>query len=147
VAISCIIASMLGPWKGSRPVAAWYSTQPSEKISERGSTLSPRVCSGDMYETVPTTWPGPVRSVAVPSSGTPAIPKSMTFTCCSGVTRIFAGLMSLWIIPAACAAPNAEATCEPSPATWSKAIPPGGIRSLSVWRYVLHHQKVRSLVA
>ena len=33
---------------GSRPVAAYASTEPSEKTSPAGPTRSPWICSGDM---------------------------------------------------------------------------------------------------
>jgi len=46
VAISCMMANVLAPRNGRRPVAAWYKTQPSEKMSERSSTIAPCVCSG-----------------------------------------------------------------------------------------------------
>ena len=72
---------MLGPPKGCLPVAASYRTQPKEKMSELAPTSSPRVCSGDMYATVPTTCPRPVNCVSLSSRCNLAIPKSTTFTC------------------------------------------------------------------
>ena len=49
------------PSNAAFPVAARYSTQPSENRSLRASTGSPLTCSGDMYAGVPTTAPGRVR--------------------------------------------------------------------------------------
>ena len=43
-----------------------------------------------------------------------ARPKSRTFACPRLVTKIFAGLISRWIIPWACAASKASAICVPS---------------------------------
>jgi hypothetical protein len=90
VAIACMMARVLSPGNGRWPVAASYRTQPSEKMSERQSSVSRRVCSGDIYETVPTNIPGVVTSTkpAVGPSGstkrfddTLAMPKSSTLTC------------------------------------------------------------------
>src|SRR5207247_1180801 len=50
------------PTNGRRPASTSYSTTPKEKISLRASTAWPRVCSGDMYATVPTTTPARVVS-------------------------------------------------------------------------------------
>ncbi len=49
---------------GRQPVAISYSTHPSEKTSERGSTDRPLTCSGDMYGAVPSTVPARVSAVA-----------------------------------------------------------------------------------
>jgi hypothetical protein len=38
----------VAPVNGGRPVAIWVHTMPSEKMSVRASTVSPRACSGDM---------------------------------------------------------------------------------------------------
>jgi hypothetical protein len=45
------------PGKGGLPVAISYSTVPSEEMSVRASSASPRARSGDMYATVPTAVP------------------------------------------------------------------------------------------
>ena len=59
---SCRTASSVATDEGRRnggcPVTISYSTTPSEKMSVRASSGSPRTCSGDMYATVPMTIPG-----------------------------------------------------------------------------------------
>ena len=45
------------PENGSFPVAISYSTTPNENRSERSSISSPRACSGDMYDSVPSACP------------------------------------------------------------------------------------------
>ncbi len=49
--------AVVWPGKLWRPVAISYSTTPNENRSVRGSTSSPRACSGDMYAIVPTVVP------------------------------------------------------------------------------------------
>src|SRR6185295_15680764 len=47
---------------------------PNENKSVRASNVVARTCSGDMYDTVPSVWPGLVNSASaerVASSGTP----------------------------------------------------------------------------
>ena len=100
-------AAEVEPEKAWRPVAISYSTTPSEKISVRESRSLPRVCSGDMYATVPTAMPGLVRlapsKVTPPDSVRPSLPgtamifarpKSRIFVWPRSVRKIFAGLMS-----------------------------------------------------
>ena len=53
VMIADIVATALLPVKGRWPVAIWYSTTPRENKSVRGSSSSPRACSGDIYTAVP----------------------------------------------------------------------------------------------
>ncbi len=83
-------------------------------MSERASTGFPRTCSGDMYPTVPRTTPSPVcRAVSVGAFGRSpseaglsvsfASPKSRILAYPSVEIMMFAGLRSLWMIPAACA--------------------------------------------
>jgi hypothetical protein len=55
--IACSTSKSDAPANGRRPASTSYSTTPKEKMSLRASTASPRVCSGDMYATVPTTTP------------------------------------------------------------------------------------------
>ena len=83
-----------------------YNTMPNENKSVRASRSSPRTCSGDIYEVVPTVAPGPVNkssSVTVGScdAGTAASvgttfanPKSIIFACSRSVIKLLAGLMS-----------------------------------------------------
>jgi hypothetical protein len=60
-------------------------------------SVSPRICSGAMYATIPITLPAVVIRVAPRST---ARPKSATFTATgSRLSRMFIGLMSRWITP------------------------------------------------
>src|SRR5258708_756019 len=63
-------------------------------------------CSGETYCAVPITMPLCVRCAA---SIARAIPKSVIFTCPSGVISRFPGLMSRCTMPASCAAATAPA--------------------------------------
>ena len=67
MAMSCMIDRALVPSNARVPLAASYSTQPSENVSLRPSRVSPRVCSGDIYEIVPTRTPGWVNPMVVDS--------------------------------------------------------------------------------
>ena len=62
-------AAEVSPRKGSVPVAISWRTLPKEKRSVRVSNSLPRVCSGDMYATVPSVVLGLVR-------------------CCSSIVRV-----------------------------------------------------------
>ncbi len=74
------------------PVSISKRSAPNAKMSERWSTGAPRICSGDMYRTVPTTMPETVSRAAVSASSRPskvtgacdstslARPKSRSFT-------------------------------------------------------------------
>ena len=70
-------------------------------MSERLSTGSIRICSGDMYETLPFIVPACV-CVSRSSSATRAIPKSRIFTAPWNETIRFDGEMSRWMIPSGC---------------------------------------------
>ena len=62
-----------------RAVSISCSTTPTAKMSARWSTGSIRICSGDMYETLPFIVPACV-CVSRSSSATRAMPKSRIFT-------------------------------------------------------------------
>ena len=87
------------------------STAPNDQISERRSAVLPRACSGAMYAAVPRITPmlvdpavsvgeleGSASGMSRPSMALPS-PKSSSLTVPSGVTLIFAGLRSRWIMP------------------------------------------------
>ena len=94
------------PSNGVRPVSISNSTQPREYRSARGSTRSPRTCSGEMYRAVPRTL-----RVAVRASGdrSRAIPMSASFTPPSGGSSTFDGLTSRWMTAFPWANARAEA--------------------------------------
>ena len=46
--IVCVMPAKVSEAKGSLPVVNWYSIVPSENKSERPSTFSARICSGDI---------------------------------------------------------------------------------------------------
>ena len=88
---------------------------PTLHTSVRASMeVSPRACSGDMYQGVPNTMPVCVRWMWSSSSVTFAMPKSMTFgtTRPSSVSlrKTFSGLMSRCTMPASWAATRASIT-------------------------------------
>ncbi len=118
------------PVNAGRPVRTSQRIDPSAMTSARSSTrsISPRACSGAMYDGVPSTEPAcdksespdPLRAVAitvssrggfpaVASSATPpqgntfASPQSMTWTSPNEPTMTFDGFRSRWITPRACA--------------------------------------------
>ncbi len=111
----------VAPAKGSRPVAISYSATPRLNRSLRGSNSRPSTCSGLMYGsdpiTIPTAVPASVVNWPSAVNGSPravfAIPKSSTLTWPRGVNIRLAGLMSRCVMPLACAASSASATCEP----------------------------------
>ena len=76
------------------PDSASHSTTPSANTSVRASTDSPRICSGDMYGSLPLSTP--VR-VFLPSLGIFDTPKSSTLHTPSTVTNRFCGDTSRWI--------------------------------------------------
>ena len=49
--IFCASSVGFKPVNGSLPVASSYNTTPIDQMSADGVTLSPPICSGDMYET------------------------------------------------------------------------------------------------
>jgi len=61
-----------------------------------------------------------------------ARPKSRTFTVPSGLTLIFAGFRSRWMMPCACAASSASAICSAIGSASSTGIAPCEMRSASV---------------
>ena len=82
----------------------------------------PRNCSGDMYPGVPTAPPSTVSRSIVSAFGKScganfASPKSSTFSCPRGVTMMFCGLMSRWMMPAAWASSSACAAWMPTSTT------------------------------
>ena len=101
---------------------------PSEKMSERPSSASPRSCSGDMYGYFPLTVPVRVLDEAPTAL---AIPKSRTLTTPSGVTSRFCGDTSRWttlvtrpsgpIIEWAWWSPSQACTRMPTPSVRSRA--------------------------
>src|SRR6266481_4919970 len=91
-----MIERMESPTKARVPVIISYSIAPKLKMSVRASTFFPSACSGDMYETVPTTMPSSVfgasASVSVRGSSlTP--PRSISFASpkSSTLAQPFAG--------------------------------------------------------
>ena len=105
VRTASMIAPPVPPPNAWRPVAISYITRPSEKMSVRASSSSPRICSGDIYEGVPLMIP----TIEVDSPGSrpesespPAIPlgtsfakpKSSTFAFPRFVMKMFVGLIS-----------------------------------------------------
>ena len=65
------------PFHRRLPVAASQSITPTEKMSARRSTRSPRPCSGAMYETLPLSTPVRVSDEELSAL---AMPKSTTLT-------------------------------------------------------------------
>ena len=110
--IAELSAPSVAPSNGRRPVLSSYKTTPSANTSVRGSTGSPRTCSGAIYGTVPMTWPGidiPASVTSSPDSDPAALasvarPKSSTLMRLSVVSTTFAGFKSRWVMPCACAA-------------------------------------------
>lgn len=114
------MAPCASPSKGNFPVAISYKTIPKENESVRGPRRSPRICSGDISETVPSTLPAAVSWSSIVRVGNVvrwlsrgwstdpilARPKLRILACPREVTNKFAGLMSRWMIPAECAASN-----------------------------------------
>jgi hypothetical protein len=46
--VAVIVSAAVSRWNGRFPVSISWTTQPSEKMSERASAACPRTCSGDM---------------------------------------------------------------------------------------------------
>jgi hypothetical protein len=123
---------------GAWPAAGCCRKSAAVEASTKSTPFRPRCCDAKFD---PHGSPGhriadPQRSpwlvyLANASRGNFAIPKSSTFTTWLSVTSMLAGLTSRWTMPAACAAPRAEAACAPRWRTCSKARPSGGINSLS----------------
>ncbi len=87
------LSASKGPW----PVAAYASSVPSEKTSDRGPTSRGACnCSGDMKGGVPMTRPV---IVSVCWSTAREMPKSMTRGP-SGESTTFEGFRSRWTTPA-----------------------------------------------
>src|SRR6185503_4715597 len=96
-AIRCMTANtVLSPVRsnGVLRTSSSYSTTPSEKMSERGSTGCPVTASGDMYLGEPSAEPVCV----IDDDATCATPKSVTFARQSADTMMLAGLMSRCVI-------------------------------------------------
>ena len=113
--IADAVSAALWCAKGCARDSVSNNTMPKLKMSERASTGSPRVCSGDMYAVVPGTSPGTVSADAVfrsvPANAEVfAMPKSSTFAWFERVSMMFCGLMSRWTIPSRCASARASAT-------------------------------------
>ena len=121
------------PPNGRSPAAISYSTMPSEKMSVRGSSGSPSICSGDMYGIVPTIMPAFVRGATVslssrrPGSADRARPKSSTFTRPSSETMTLAGLRSRCVRCLRCAAASASARAIAMSKNCASDTPPRGI--------------------
>ena len=114
-----IIGSVLvGPENGGRAATISYRITPSDQMSVRASTSTPRACSGDMYVTVPITRPASVRNAVWVASApmlavggaSLASPKSRTLATPSGRIITFSGFTSRCTTPAACAAVRAVAS-------------------------------------
>ncbi len=105
---------------GPSPVAAYASTDPSEKTSPGGPIGSPLACSGHMKPGEPTTIPV---LVSLEPSSARAIPKSITRGP-SVASRTLEGLRSRWTSPAAWMAPSASASPAPSARTVSAGSGP-----------------------
>ncbi len=100
-----MMAASCSPRKGYMPVNISNSTTPKEKMSERASVSPPWICSGAMYEIVPTVVEVFV-SLTEPRSL--ASPKSMTFARPADVSMMLSDLMSLCTIPFECASRRAS---------------------------------------
>ena len=139
---------MSSPSNARRPVSISYSTQPNAQMSLRLSAVAPlrllrrhvrrraenhadaghhrgrrdrrRRCDVDCAGR----W--------LPARASFARPKSSTFTVPSGVTLMFAGFRSRWMIPCSCAASSASAICRAIGSASSSGIGPRAIRSASV---------------
>ena len=104
-----MVSDTVSPANATRPASISKSTQPNAQMSLRLSTARPRACSGLMYAAVP--MMAPSRRLESMTSGAfvrlspPAVttgfasPKSSTLTTPSGVTLMFAGFRSRWMIP------------------------------------------------
>ncbi len=92
---------MCSPVKGFCRRRSSYARTPREKRSVRGSTSSPRICSGARYDAVPSVIPVYVRVDC--ETIDLAMPKSMILTVPSSRILTFEGLMSRWTIPCWCA--------------------------------------------
>src|SRR5665647_234094 len=76
-------------------------------MSLEAVALWPKACSGERYWAVPRTWPVWVRGAVLTRR---AMPKSVSLTVPSGVTRMLAGLTSRWTTPTWWAASSATAS-------------------------------------
>src|SRR5919107_414356 len=112
---------------GGSPASAWNSVAPSAQTSLAAVAGLPDATSGARYAGEPVMSPV---AVSVGSLYARAIPKSVSFTWPSGVTRMFEGLTSRWTIPARCAAARASAACPRSRAALSGG---SGPRSATSW--------------
>ena len=108
------IATCESPVNGRRPASASYMMMPSEYRSDLGVDPLPVACSGARYCAVPMTCPVLVSGAW---SATRAIPKSVSFTRKSGVTRMLPGFTSRWTTPERWAEPRASADCAVSSRT------------------------------
>src|SRR5580693_7672441 len=102
---------------GSRPVPAKASTLPSANTSLAGPTGSPRICSGDMYVSVPTTTPVEVSPVVAPMAL--AMPKSM-------IRGPSAARITLPGLRSRCTSPQAWIAARPSASPAPSARTPSG---------------------
>ena len=68
-------------------------------MSVRGSSGSPRACSGLMYSGVPRMWPVAVEPAVASGPNCLAIPKSMSRTMPRASRMMFAVLRSRWMTP------------------------------------------------
>ena len=81
---------------GSFSVTIRYSIDPTEKMSDRLSTMPPSACSGDMYATLPLMTPAAVCSRLRCAL---AMPKSVSLISPWSLISTLFGLMSRWTIP------------------------------------------------
>ena len=89
-----MISAVFFASNGRRPLSISYNVVPKLKMSLRTSNRSPRVCSGDIYSTVPTIAPGvDIRLDVSASSGASTfasardLPSCATTVRCAQVTR------------------------------------------------------------
>ena len=101
-------------------------------MSARPSSLRPRTCSGERYLAVPIITLSLVRSSS--PSRPLAMPKSVSRTRPSGVTRMLPGFTSRWTNPAWCAASSAAATHVPM---WIVSSGLSRVCTSSSWRRLL----------
>lgn len=123
-------------------------------MSARLSTALPRACSGDMYAAVPMIMPASVMwrevvgewessALDEDEAGSPsrafARPKSRTFTLPSGVTLMFAGFRSRWMMPCSCASSRPSASCFAMAIDSSMGMAPRSFREIFP-KDEFHHQ-------
>ena len=105
-------------------------------------TPTPVIIAGEVIvgDAVTSAWPAAAAGCASFAS-----PKSSTFTVPSGVTLMFAGFRSRWMMPCSCAASSASAICCAIGSASSSGIGPRAMRCEQVLALdQFHHERVHA---